>query len=148
MKKLVLGALFVGLAACSSKSSNGPIVIIDSAGGDSSSAACNVLTQTGCTTGEKCTWLEDSAGSGTEPALGHLGWAPGGTAATGAACTYGAPGATGYDNCVSGDVCSSAKCKTICDQAGGTPMCATGFACATYDGLFGPSGQAVAAGVC
>lgn len=106
---------------------------------------CDVLAQTGCAAGDKCTWIEDAT---TPSPLGHIGCAPAGVVALGGACTYGAPGATGYDNCVGGDVCQSGKCKTICDQNGGTPACGATFTCSVYDGLFGQIGQAAAAGVC
>src|SRR3954471_13265749 len=38
-----------------------PSTLIDAPGvlPDAQSGVCNVLTQTGCSTGEKCTWIED-----------------------------------------------------------------------------------------
>ncbi|MDB4952464.1 MAG: hypothetical protein JWO36_33 [Myxococcales bacterium] len=145
MKNLVFGVLLAGLfAACSSKT---PAHIVDAGSGSSvdGGALCNVLAQTGCDSGQKCTWLHDA----TMPTpLGHIGCAPNGTAAVGASCTYGADGATGFDTCVGGLVCQGGKCKTICDQQGGAPMCGANFSCSTYEGLFGPAGQTVAAGVC
>jgi hypothetical protein len=114
-------------------------------------SVCNVLAQTGCGTGEKCTWIIDTA---SPSPLGHIGCAPDGAAAVGSACTRNPPGATGYDDCVKGNYCfgpdsgGAGVCKAICDPAGGTPMCTSGYACSTYDGLFGPSGQPPAAGVC
>jgi hypothetical protein len=134
---LVLGAVIAG---CHSEKPQ-PIPIPDSP----VVGTCSVLEQSGCNLGEKCTWFVDS----TSPRLGHIGCAPDdGTMATGAACTVGAPGATGYDNCIKGDVCEASKCKTICDQNGGSPACDSTHSCVIYDGLFGPSGQTVAAGVC
>jgi hypothetical protein len=112
---------------------------------DSGTAVCNVLMQTGCMTGQKCSWIEDNTAS---PPLGHIGCAPDGIAARGAACTYGAPGATGYDNCMKGDICIASVCKQICDQNGGAPMCGANFACGVYSGVFGPVGQPAAAGAC
>jgi hypothetical protein len=145
MKKLFLGALLAGfLVACGGGGNNNTIHLVD--GSTDGTDVCNVLTQTGCMAGEKCTWFVDA----TMPQpLGHIGCAPdNGTVATAGACMYGAPGASGFDNCVKGDVCSGGKCKVVCDQNLGTPMCAAGYACATYEGLFGPVGMAVAAGVC
>ena len=113
---------------------------------------CNVLTQAGCSVGEECTWIIDMADMTSS--VGHIGCAPAGTIATGSPCTRNPPGATGYDDCVEGDYCfgpdagGSGVCKQICDQAGGTPMCDSSHACVTYDGVFGPSGMAVAAGLC
>jgi hypothetical protein len=118
--------------------------------------SCNVLTQTGCLAGDKCTWIIDTAGP---PSTGHIGCAPDGTAAVGSACTQGTPGPMGYDDCTAGGYClqeaGASTCHEICDQNGGAPTCATtggaaglGFACMTYNGVFGPANMAVAAGVC
>ena len=154
MKNLAFGALLVGLmAACgggSNSKSGTKIKPIDSGSGsgsdgDAGTAICNVLTQTGCASGQKCTWVTDAT---TPQPLGHIDCVPDGTVATGAACMVGAPGATGYDNCVGGDYCESNVCKVICDPQGGSPMCPMNFSCSTYEGLFGPVGQPVAAGVC
>ena len=101
--------------------------------------------QTGCTTGQKCTWIQDNDDS---PPLGHIGCSPDGTVAIGGACTYGPPGMTGYDNCTKGNVCLDSECKQICDQTGGAPMCATGFACGLYSGVFGPVAGPYSAGAC
>lgn len=158
MRKLAFGALFVGLlAACGGSSSGGKksVVLVDGASGDSGQV-CNVLTQTGCMTGEKCTWIIDT--SDANGSVGHIGCAPenGGTGtpvADGASCTRNPPGATGYDNCVKGDYCfgpsagGTGTCKMICDPSGGAPMCSTGFACGTYEGLLESGGTAIA-GVC
>jgi len=154
MRKLAFGALFVGLvAACGgSSSSNKKSVVLIGSGSGSGGDVCNVLTQTGCDTGQMCTWIVDMADMTSS--VGHIGCAPAGTKATDAACTRNAPGATGYDDCVKGDYCfgpdigGAGVCKQICDQAGGSPNCDSAHACVTYDGLFGPSGMAVAAGVC
>ena len=145
MKKAAFGALFVGLlvVACGG-GSNGPVIIRDSATGDTGTDACNVLTQTGCDTGQKCTWFHDTE---TPSPLGHIDCAPDGTVAVGAACTYGADGPQGFDNCVKGSVCVSGTCKEICDDNGGDPMCPTNYACGDYTGLFDSGGMNVA-GVC
>src|SRR5258706_5342207 len=129
-----------------------PNVILIDAPPDSSGGVCNVLTQTGCTASEKCTWIIDQAD--VNASIGHIGCAPNGVQATGASCTRNPPGATGYDDCVRGDYCfgpglgGAGVCRVICDNAGGSPACTAGFACTTYDGVFGPSGQPVAAGGC
>ena len=143
MKKLAFGALFVGLAliACGGGSNNNGIHIVDGGSGDAGTAVCNVLTQTGCSTGQKCTWIEDST------TLGHVGCAANGTVAVGGTCTYGAPGATGFDNCVGGTVCLGGICKTICDQNGGSPTCDATHSCQVYSGFLGPQGSE-AGGVC
>ncbi len=144
MKKAAFGALFVGLlVACGGGGGATTVHIVDSNTGDAD-MTCNVLTQTGCMTGEKCTWFHDTE---TPTPLGHIGCAPTGTVAIGAACTYGADGPQGYDNCVTGSVCVSGHCSQICDDQGGDPMCPTKFACGDYTGLFDSSGMNVA-GVC
>jgi len=114
---------------------------------------CNPLTQTGCQAGQKCTWVIDQ----TIPLYaGGIDCAPDGTAQVGSACEYGAAGATGYDNCVKGAVCSTFAhtgqpgiCKPICDNGGGNPMCDATHACVAEPGLFstGTSSPA-AAGLC
>jgi hypothetical protein len=107
---------------------------------------CNVLQQTGCAAGEKCTWIEDAT---TPQKVGHIGCAPDGTVARGASCMYTPPGANGgYDDCMKGDVCDHGACKQICDQNGSQPMCGAGFACSVGASLFGPTDGPFAAGVC
>jgi hypothetical protein len=120
-------------------------VLVDAPPADAAPATCDVLAQTGCSAGEKCTWITDAV---TPQPLGHIGCVPNGTVSTGGACTQGSPGPMGYDNCKKGNYCNGMKCKLICDPQGGSPMCPTSFACSTYEGLFGPVGQPVAAGVC
>ncbi|MCX5746319.1 MAG: hypothetical protein NT062_27900 [Proteobacteria bacterium] len=104
--------------------------------------ACNPLSQATCGANEKCTWVHDDA------TTGHSACAPAGPVAAGAACTFGAPGATGYDNCVAGSVCTGGVCEVICDNAGATPACGAGFGCVNISGLFGNAGGPLAAGVC
>ncbi|HEY5925312.1 MAG TPA: hypothetical protein VIV11_26695 [Kofleriaceae bacterium] len=114
---------------------------------------CNPLTQAGCRVGEKCTWLIDAL---IPQFVGHIGCAPSDTANAGDACMYGAPGATGYDNCAEGLVCSSVLafsepgvCKQICDPQGGQPLCDAQHACVTYPELFSTGDTTpAAAGVC
>jgi hypothetical protein len=123
--------------------------IIDAPPDAASSVPCNPLTQAGCAAGEKCTWLLDQV---TPTYIGHIGCAPNGTAMAGDACMYGAPGVTGYDGCQRGLVCGDYRggtgvCKTICDNQGGNPQCATNDVCVVYSGLFYTGGLA-AAGVC
>ena len=154
MRTLAFGALFAGLiAACGGNGTTGKkVVLVDGPPGDGSDQICNVLTQTGCASGQMCTWIVDSADM--TMSVGHIGCAPEGNKATDAACTRNAPGQMGYDDCVKGDYCfgpdtgGAGVCKVICDQAGGAPKCDQAHACVTYDGLFGPSGMTVAAGVC
>jgi hypothetical protein len=113
---------------------------------------CNVLTQTGCKSGEQCTWIIDMADMTSS--IGHVGCAPAGDRATGAPCTRNQPGAMGYDNCVGGDYClgpaagGTGVCKTMCVQGGGNPACPVGFSCTAYVGVFGPPDLPAAAGVC
>jgi hypothetical protein len=106
--------------------------------GSATGGPCNLLTQAGCSIGEKCTWILESL---SPQYVGHVGCAPDGTANAGDPCMFGAPGASGYDNCDKGLVCGNYRggtgtCKTICDQLGGTPMCAASHGCVTYAGLF------------
>lgn len=153
MRTLAFGALFVGLiAACGGGSNGGKKVTLVDSGSGSGGDLCNVLMQTGCASNEMCTWIVDSADMTTS--VGHIGCAPAGTMAVDAMCTRGQPGATGYDDCAKGNYCfgpdtgGAGVCKQICDLAGGTPMCASGYACSSYDGIFGPEGMRPSAGVC
>ncbi len=158
MRKLAFGALIVGLVACSN--SKKPIKIVDAPMPDTMST-CNVLTQMGCMTGQKCSWIVDSESTSGE--MGHIGCAPQGSVAAGGSCMRMAAvgsGGGGYDNCMGGAYCDldpfgiqsngsgPGLCKTICDPAGGSPACSGTTACDTYDGLFGTAGQTSVAGIC
>lgn len=151
MKNVALGALLAGLlVACGGDDGNGKIVLTD--GGTDAAMVCNPLTQAGCGAGEKCSWIIDAL---TPQYVGHIGCVPDGTAQVGEDCQFGAPGTTGYDNCVKGAVCGNyrggeGKCKQICDQQGGSPACDSQHVCVTYANLFrsGGSSSPPAAGVC
>ena len=119
-----------------------PVILID-AMVDAASGPCNPLAQTGCNSGERCTWIKDQD---VPTPIGHIGCVPMGTVAVGAACTV-ATATTGHDDCIVGSVCVSGTCKQICDLQGGTPTCGTNFACTQYQGLFDSGGTTVA-GVC
>ena len=114
---------------------------------------CSPVTQLGCGFGEKCTWVIDA----TIPQyVGHVGCVPDGTKVIGDTCEFGAAGATGYDNCSAGGVCSAFEtpnapgiCKQVCNSAGGDPMCDATHACVTYSRLFSTGATSPpAAGVC
>jgi hypothetical protein len=104
---------------------------------------CNPVTQTGCLATEKCTWIVDQ----DNPAVGHVGCVPNGTQATECACTRGAAGATGYDDCERGDICVGGRCRDICDPAV-DGSCITGFSCGRYAGLFDTGGGVFVGGAC
>ncbi len=160
MKKLIV---LVVVAACGGNRDHGltDIAVTDS-GGFEGDPDCSVLTQTGCGTGEKCTWIHDTDGNievdpPVDP-LGHIGCAPVGTVANGAKCTFEAATAGGADNCIGGDFCDSntndpmggGVCQTICDNnTGGAPMCAGAQACVTFEGVFAADGAtSTPAGIC
>jgi hypothetical protein len=110
-------------------------------------SGCSVLTQAGCTSGQKCTYVTDPADSN----IGCIMCAPAGAVAVGNACTstlesFGVL----VDDCLAGLICTSGVCRQICDNNGGTPMCASGETCLVVPGLFVPVDmQEVApAGVC
>ena len=114
---------------------------------------CDPLTQTGCYADEKCTWIVDA----TLPQyVGHIGCVPDGAAHLGAGCMYGAAGATGYDDCARGAVCSgyaqpglAGVCKQICDIQGGNPVCDATHSCVQERFLFSSgSTSPAAAGLC
>src|SRR4051794_10509614 len=126
---------------------------LDGSGVVETDGPCSPLTQTGCDAGQKCTWIIDQL---TPTYVAHVGCVADGSKPVGAACEYGAAGATGYDDCAKGAVCSSftasrepGTCKQICDNAGGDPMCGAANRCVVELPLFrtGASSPA-AAGVC
>ncbi len=111
---------------------------------------CDPLTQTGCAAGEKCTWLVDAL---MPQHVGHVGCAPDGAVQADQSCTYGAPGVTGYDNCVKGLVCSNLTggtgfCRTICDTQGSAVSCDSNHTCAAYADWFSEPSMPPAAGLC
>ncbi len=112
---------------------------------------CNVLAQTGCAVGEKCTWLVDNW---MPQYIGHIGCAPNGTAELGEACVFGAAGATGYDNCSGGSVCNAhasdevGACVSICDPQGGSPTCDAQHTCVIDAKAFRTIETPPPAGVC
>jgi hypothetical protein len=149
MKQLAFGALIVGLLACSGGTKK-PIKIVDAPGSDGGDV-CNPLTQTGCASGEKCTWIIDMAPPNFS---GHVGCAPDGAMQTGGSCTRNPPGPTGYDDCAKGNYCfgpdagGAGTCKLICDNAGGAPMCPTAYGCVPYQDIFQMGTNPATAGVC
>lgn len=147
MKKLALGALFIGLAAACG---GGKVNLLDA--GVDAPATCNPIAKTGCPASEKCTWIVDIDATATANEIGHIGCVADGTIPEGAACAD-AMAATnaGADTCASGDLCISGKCKPICDPQlvdGAAPgACAVNFSCSIYAGVFVSTGDPVA-GVC
>ncbi len=146
MKKLALGALLLGvIAACG----GGGTKLLDAS--VDAPMACNPIAQTGCMTGEKCTWVVDVDPTPTRDEIGHTGCVPDGSAIAGAACT----GATAAapDICKAGELCISRKCKPICDPqlvegSSAAGACKTNFGCSVYAGVFESSGGPATAGVC
>ena len=111
-------------------------------------ANCDVLSDSGCGTNEKCTWIIDSW-MGAD-ATGRVGCARVGTVGLNGLCTIGSGGSmpTGSDNCAKGLYCNSGVCKTVCDPNSGSPVCGANLACATYNNMFSNQGDAAKAGVC
>ena len=154
MQKLALVATF--LIACGGGSDSKVHIVTDS-GSDGSDATCNPLAQTGCNTGEKCTWIYDLVSTDGTNVLGHVGCAPEGDKAVGSQCTRNAAGAQGYDDCTKDGFCKAKRelvgpggtgvCEQICDNNGGAPMCGSDAACVAYHNIFEVSSMNVA-GVC
>lgn len=147
MKKLALGALFAGLVACGGGKDKDIVIPPDSnntmVDAPPDNLSCDPLTQTGCGAGQKCGWVILQE----EPFVGSISCVADGAVAVGGACMYGAPGAAGFSNCVKGSECVAGTCKSICDAAGGDPMCDAQHACSNYNNLFEQSDMTVA-GVC
>jgi hypothetical protein len=143
MKKLALGALFVGLVAACGGGKDKPPVLVDSGSGggdDAPAATCNPVTQTGCAAGERCTdvTLQDMPQRVTS-----IQCVPDGTVDIGGACTLGTPGPSGFDNCKAGGICVDSECKATCDpQAAGVASgCDAQHSCSRYNGLFTVGGM-------
>lgn len=154
MMKFALGAalLLSLVAACGD---DGPKVLLPDA---VVVQGCSPTAQTGCAPGEKCTWFIDAVTpqpTGPVKVFGHTGCAPDGTVQAGGDCKYGAPGETGFDNCVKGTVCSdfrqdnmepNAVCKTICDAQAKTSGCGSDQYCFNYVSLFSTGDTTPASG--
>jgi len=98
-----------------------------SGGTGGTSVNCDPVAQTGCTTGQRCTWVY------TTTTTGHPACLADGTVNVGGACTYGAAGeATGFDNCKKGSSCVNNVCETDCTAS--PDSCATNYACVVYMG--------------
>ena len=154
--KLALCAVFTALVvACGGSSESKVHIVTDS--GSGSDSTCNPLAQTGCNTGEKCTWVYDLVSADGTNVLGHVGCAPEGDKAVGAKCTRNPAGAQGFDDCTKDGFCKAKRelvgpggtgvCEKICDNNGGDPMCGSGAACVAYHSIFEVSAMNVA-GVC
>jgi hypothetical protein len=140
--KLVVLAFVLAFAGCGGDDTELPTPFADAA------LACNPVAQTGCSTGEKCTWLVDIDSTPTTPQIGHVGCARDGATADGAACSD--PSSGGADDCIAGDVCILGTCKPICDPqlvGGATGACPTSYACSIYADVFESAGNSIA-GVC
>ncbi len=155
MKNWLIAGAFCVVAACGGSKNNNTdtIKLLDAAVSSvdaPTTEACSVLTQMGCNTGERCTWVHSTESTPDTPALGANACVPDtGTVATGGACMYGPAGMDGFDNCVKGDICVHSTCKIICDNNGGSPMCPAAAACVTYDSLFANHGATTTpAGAC
>lgn len=131
MKKLALGAVFIGLLAACGGGDDTMIDVIDAGEGPDASQACNPVSQTGCGVDEKCTWINiDSMND-----VGTLGCVADGSVATLGACTFGPDGeTTGFDNCEAGNICIYSVCEEICTDA--PDSCGANTACSSYAGLF------------
>ncbi|MEO6774959.1 MAG: hypothetical protein ABI467_18465 [Kofleriaceae bacterium] len=159
MQKLALGALCAALLACGSNSDNKVHIVTDAGSGSGSDATCNPLSQTGCNTGEKCTWVYDLVSADGTNILGHVGCAPDGDKVAHDQCTRNAAGAQGWDDCKAGTFCKAKRelvgpggvgvCEQVCDNSGAdaTSACATDSACVAYHNIFEVSSMNVA-GVC
>lgn len=154
MHKLAPSAAIALLVACGGNSDS-KVHVLNDAGG--SNDTCSPLAQTGCATGEKCTWIYDLVSTDGTNILGHVGCAPDGDKQTHETCTRNMAGAQGYDDCAKGNFCKAKRelvgpggqgvCEAICDNNGGDPMCADGSTCVAYHNIFEASDMNVA-GVC
>ena len=142
---VALGAIVGGCNSSSHARNIDHFDLFDAGGGADASLICSPLLQIGCAAGQKCTWVQDQA---VPQPSGHIDCVPDGTVPAGGACTTGAPGATGFDNCKAGSYCESGTCAAICDPQGGAALCPTGLSCAADPQLFTFGNTPPLAGVC
>lgn len=144
MKKLALGALFVGLAAACGGGNSNPMLPDSGMPPDSGPVQCSPTAQTGCDPGQKCTWIVDNE----EPRISHVGCVDDGTVEAFGTCTRQPPAAGGADDCKAGNICLSGMCKPICDTNGGEPVCPTNYACVRYADVLEDGGGNSLGGAC
>lgn len=124
---------------------------------DAMSTVCDPVAQTGCPSGQRCTWIRDQASAAAQ--TGHIGCAPDGNVGLDGACTWGPSGTTGYDDCKAGLVCdaptntdsAAGNCTNICvaDAQGTTPgACYSGWGCTFFAGYFDKPAEAPTLGLC
>jgi hypothetical protein len=117
---------------------------------DGDDITCNVITQTGCNSDQKCSWIYTGL---LDAQVGRIGCIPSGDGAAGQSCAfhyvmYDANTAVSYDDCAKGDQCVDGVCQPICDATVGSPSsCDARHACALVDGVFEHHGH-YAAGTC
>jgi hypothetical protein len=96
---------------------------------DASTEACNLVTQTGCPTDQRCGWIRIAEN------LAIPGCVPIGSAGVMDSCLYGPDGeTTGHDDCQKGLVCLSGRCLAAC-RTDDPNACSSGFACVKYAGF-------------
>ena len=101
---------------------------------------CDVVEQTRCAAGEKCTWQQ------VTDTLGRITCAPDGEVPPGGRCSTLPPGETaGYDDCIAGSFCIGGVCEEICVDDPDSCSSPT-TTCTVYPGLF--EGAFVETGVC
>lgn len=98
---------------------------IDGGVSDGGVMTCNIVTQTGCDSTNRCTWITLADGGGGP------GCAADGTQAANTACTV---GTNGVDDCVRGTVCVLGTCLTACDSLNSS-SCAGPFVCGWHGGF-------------
>ena len=101
---------------------------------------CDPLTHAECGAGQRCAWVQLSADMGETRCVDD------GTVAAGGACTRGALGDSGYDDCGRGLVCLDDLCTAVCDLEA-TSSCGARAGCFQFAGLFDVGGTTLA-GAC
>lgn len=88
---------------------------------DAMPGPCDPVTQTGCVTGQKCTYIQGTSN--------HTGCATDGTTPIGGSCT-----SAGVDDCVGGSYCQGGECVAICSTSPDT--CGSSAQCQLYANTF------------
>ena len=145
LQKLAFAALAIGLAACGGGSNN-PTNKTDAPAGSNIDAGsgnpsvCDPITQTGCSTGERCTWVQQTQ------SVGFVGCQPNGTVPAGGACMFGSAFPK-TDNCEAGYACPGGTCEALCDP-NGSDSCGSNGTCTSYDAFYQVGNSPAEAGMC
>jgi hypothetical protein len=132
MNRVLLALGVLALVGCGGDSGGGGDISLGdasvSADAPPGGGACNPIANTGCPTGQKCTFVVES----TDPVLGRTTCAPDGDKPSGSACTR--DDVSGSDDCEGGSYCQNGLCNDICSVA--PDSCGVDATCVHVNNIF------------